>query len=149
MIGIEKTKDKVCSNRNRCSPFIDIYILFNKRNPKGVTKWIGVTFMMISTVISGAQEKNLDYYLSRELEHSTVFGYATLTSFYNIFNTYLGLHIKDTIETLSFVVIKGVNLGNVYTCFYNYYIDFGIFGVFIFSFVSGWCSQYLYGKAKY
>ncbi len=126
-----------------------IYIFFSIKGILGRNEMDWSNFYDDFYRYFGAQEKNLDYYLSRELEHSTVFGYATLTSFYNIFNTYLGLHIKDTIETLSFVVIKGVNLGNVYTCFYNYYIDFGIFGVFIFSFVSGWCSQYLYRKAKY
>ncbi len=97
----------------------------------------------------GAQEKNLDYFLSQGVQHTKIFGYVTLTSFYNIFNTYLGFHIKESIHTLSFIIIKGYNFGNVYTCFYDYYIDFGLIGVIGFSFLSGMISQYVYKKAKY
>lgn len=97
----------------------------------------------------GAQEKNLDALFETDVTHTKIFAYSTLESFYNIFNVYLGFRIKDDIVMLPFVVINGYNFGNVYTCFYNYYLDFGIIGVVVFSFVSGWVSKYVFRKAIY
>lgn len=97
----------------------------------------------------GAQEKNLDLYLNNNPVHTNIFACATMQEFYNIFNNYLGFNIYDTIEILPFNFINGKDLGNVYTCFYNYFVDFGYLGVVIFSSVSGGISQYVYRKAKY
>jgi oligosaccharide repeat unit polymerase len=96
----------------------------------------------------GSQVKNLDIYLNKDMYHTNVFAYSTLRDFYNIFNSYLGFNIKDSVKLLPFQIINGKELGNVYTCFYNYFMDFGYLGVVFFSSISGCVSEYVYKKAK-
>lgn len=96
----------------------------------------------------GAQVENLDNVLGKgNIQHTKYFGYATLSSFYSIFNNYLGMNIRETVA-LPYHFVNGISLGNVLTCFYNYYVDFGVFGVAFYSYFSGIISQYFFRKAK-
>lgn len=96
----------------------------------------------------GAQIKNLDYYLTNEAFHSNYFGYSTLNGIYDFFSSFLKIKIKDNIPSLQFVFINGQSFGNVYTCFYNYYIDDGLLGVISYSFISGLIAQICFNMAK-
>lgn len=126
--------------------FLFLFFYIKEFQGRGTFDWNN-TFSEFSIYI-GAQIKNLDIYLNEATVHTKVFAFGTLSNFYSIFNSYLGANIKDSVDMLPFIVINGQSLGNVYTCFYNYYMDFGIFGVILFSSISGLISEYIYRKAK-
>jgi hypothetical protein len=47
-----------------------------------------------------------------------------------------------------FVTANGHEMGNVFTCFFSFYVDFGIIGVGILSFFMGWVSMKVFDKIK-
>lgn len=96
----------------------------------------------------GAQIKNFDFYFNNFSYHSSHFAISTFSGIYAVFKDYLGVKIVDEAVSLPFIIYNGYNLGNVYTCFYNYYIDCGVFGVFFFSVLSGFIGQFLFKKSK-
>lgn len=100
------------------------------------------------SVYMGAQIKNLDHYITEYSYHTNYFGYSTLSGIYDGLSRYLGLYFYDGTPDLPFIFINGQSLGNVYTCFYDYYVDGGFLLILVFSLLSGFVSQVVFKKAK-
>lgn len=106
----------------------------------------------VFTQYIGSQIYNLNYYVENIDKRSTFFCAETLKSLYNDIESILGIQLgyKNGMVGNFFVFTnKGHNLGNVFTTYYNFYIDFGIIGVFIFTFFIGWISEKYFMSIKY
>ncbi len=97
----------------------------------------------------GSQAYNLNYFIQTKDSRSTFFAANTFSSLYNDLET-LGITIGHTAGKIKtfFVTANGHEMGNVFTCFFSFYVDFGITGVAIFSYLIGWISQRIYEKIK-
>lgn len=99
----------------------------------------------------GAQIKNLDIFLNGKIKKSTVWGQNTLLQLYGVIDGWFGTSYSytgnDYHELYNFVGRHP--LGNVYTTFRPFYLDFGLKGVMIISFLIGAISQLVYGKTVY
>ncbi|WP_047999272.1 O-antigen polymerase [Lactiplantibacillus herbarum] len=84
------------------------------------------------SVYLGAPIKNLDTFLQSSMGTTNpVWGYNTLTMQWQWIGKFLGLNIpKATINT-DFLYSNGHNLGNVYTAYKDYIVDFGYFGAIV------------------
>lgn len=73
-----------------------------------------------------------------------VFGRNTFATILGYINRFTGLYIGAEANPGFLLSRTGINLGNVYTCFFKYFADFGTFGVCIISLVNGiiWSSFY-------
>ena len=92
----------------------------------------------------GAEIKNLDIFInSINIPESNYLGEYTFFSIYNFFDS----NIKYNKDILGFNWVGNYMLGNVYTCFQNYYIDFGIVGTFIIISLIAIGIQYIYVRA--
>lgn len=96
---------------------------------------------IVDTIIEycGAQIQNLDDCVSWKEVKTEFWGEITFNSYYQYVakNTEL-LNLKDRRDEISpFNQRAGYSLGNVYTAFRNYYIDFGYMGVFVVCFFMG------------
>lgn len=92
----------------------------------------------------GAEIKNLDIFInSINIPESNYLGEYTFFSIYNFFDS----NIKYNKDILGFNWVGNYMLGNVYTCFQNYYIDFGIVGTFIIISLITIGIQYIYVRA--
>ena len=93
----------------------------------------------------GAEIKNLDIFInSVNIPETKYFGEYTFSSIYNLFDS----TIKFNKDILGFNWVGNFMLGNVYTCFQNYYIDFGIIGTFIIVSIIAIAIQYLFIKVN-
>lgn len=102
-------------------------------------------------IYCGAQIQNLDDCIKYKLvETDTRRGEITFYSFYSYLENILNIDIlnSEAKEFLPFNSRNGYNLGNVYTTFQAYYLDFGILGTFIICFFIGYITHYLYLQAK-
>ena len=100
------------------------------------------------SIYIGAQIKNLDCGLSWDYE-SEVFGKETFRTFVQFFNGLFGdKKYADYNLFLPFNYVNGYDMGNVYTTFFPFYLDFGYLGVVILSFFMGLISQFVYNKMK-
>lgn len=97
----------------------------------------------------GAQVYNLNYFVETSDARSTFFAANTLGSFYNDLKT-LGIDLGASAHTVKsfFVTANGHEMGNVFTCFFSFYVDFGLVGVGILSFFMGWVSMKVFDKIK-
>ena len=97
----------------------------------------------------GAQVYNLNYFVETNNARSTFFAANTLSSFYNDLKT-LGIDLGVSSHAVKsfFVTANGHEMGNVFTCFFSFYVDFGIIGVGILSFFMGWVSMKVFDKIK-
>lgn len=86
-------------------------------------------------VYCGAEIKNLDYFVCETYDISPIFAKYTLGR---------NLSYQDDINFYKFRWVNSYNLGNVYTCFQNYYKDFGLFGTFIVIILIAFITQKLY-----
>lgn len=73
-------------------------------------------------VYCGAEIKNLDYFIDETHTTSPIFAQYTLGR---------SISYQDDIRYYKFRWVNDCNLGNVYTCFQDYYKDFGFWGSFI------------------
>lgn len=106
----------------------------------------------VFTQYIGSQIYNLNYFVEEVDTHSTFFCAETLKSLYGDIESFAGLSLgyRDGMVGNPFVfTADGHDLGNVYTTYYNFYIDFGICGVFIFTFFIGWFSQTYFKSIKF
>ena len=98
----------------------------------------------------GAQAFNLNYFITNIDTRSSFFGANTFSSFYSDVQNFTGINFGavDGKVLSFFVTSNNINLGNVFTCFFAYYADFGFLGVAIVPFFVGLISQFVFKKAK-
>ena len=100
------------------------------------------------SVYIGAQIKNLDIAMQWDYK-SKVFGQETFQTFVQFFSSKFGSGEYSSYSLyLPFNSTNGYDIGNVYTTFYQFYIDFGYVGVAILPFSIGVISQITYNKTK-
>ena len=87
----------------------------------------------------GAQPKNLDLFMNESHFVHNIPGSHTFKYIYSIF-----VPIEPVYELSMFRFVNEYPLGNVYTGFANYYLDFGILGTIVFCFFLGAFFQYLF-----
>ena len=99
-----------------------------------VTEYFGGPIELFDVVLRGAKP-----YIEPE-----VIGRNTFASVYRYLDKFLNMDIGPSANPGFLTSRTLINLGNVFTCFFNYYADFGIVGVVILSFLSGtiWSSLY-------
>ena len=129
--------------------FLILFLFVTLKGLIGREQYVEGTFWDDVFIYLGAQIKNYDYYLSTNAYHSTLFGYSTFSGFYSLVSRYLGVVFENSIPQLPFLTYNGKTLGNVYTCFYSFYVDGGMWGIIILSFLFGSISQMLYKKAQH
>lgn len=102
------------------------------------------------SVYLGAPIKNLDIFLSKfSGTKSNVFGSYTFVNQINWIGNHFNIKKYQYSINLPFNYIDGHNLGNVYSCFYSYYYDFGLGGVVVLSSISAVFIQILYENIQY
>lgn len=96
----------------------------------------------------GAEIQNLDDYIRGPIEKTEFFGEMTFNKYYKYLEKNFNLlKLSDrSANTLSFNQRRGYSLGNVYTAFQNYYIDFGFSGTMVVCFFIGGIMELLYLK---
>lgn len=94
----------------------------------------------------GGQVKNLDIYMGHE-KFSENFGDATFLGFYSELNKYIPIKVPKAAENI-FSEYKGQNLGNVYTTFYNFYYDGGLWGVLFFTILMSLLASAVFVKTQ-
>lgn len=99
----------------------------------------------------GAQVKNLSIVTENNIVHSNIFGEETFSQLYKTIEKYMGVNISvlPKVNSFSYNFINGHPLGNVYSTFEPFFLDFGLKGVIIISYLMGLFSQYIYNKVKY
>lgn len=104
------------------------------------------------SIYIGAPLKLLDLYLYTDygMNYNFPIAFATFKEFY----TWIGLKLNifswvNVTEFGGFRYDNGISLGNVYTTFLNFFVDFGFIGVIIFSFIMGCIMAYVFIKVKY
>lgn len=95
----------------------------------------------------GAQIKNLSIITSNGFFHSNIWGVNTFQQLYGVIGKSNNNALLNNNYTYNFV--NGHPLGNVYSTFEPYFLDFGLKGVVIISYIMGMFSQYVYGRVKY
>lgn len=94
----------------------------------------------------GGEIKNLDIYISNE-KFSKNFGDATFLGFYSELSKYIPIKVPKVAEN-TFSEYKGLNLGNVYTTFYNFYYDGGLWGVIIFTAIMSFLASFIFLQTR-
>lgn len=93
---------------------------------------------------TGSEIKNLDTFLQEE--HSNIqLGKYTFSS---LFKTVGKIFKINTSLNSPFRSVNGYNLGNVYTIFYQFFMDFHYFGIIIMTILMATISQLIYEKSK-
>ena len=91
------------------------------------------TMSMVFSIYCGAQIKNLDEYIRRPFkQHNTsdLFAQYTISKVYNEIAQRQGSdQSRHFSAELPFNTYGGYLLGNVYTTYYNYHVDFGYWGI--------------------
>lgn len=111
------------------------------------TEWIGREIgdygaLYYLSFYCGAEIKNLDSFVNEPGKPSPAFGYYTFHNFY------FSEDVKKRAEKLVEFRQEGdYVLGNVYTCFQNYYQDFGVVGSFVFVAIMAFIMQLLFLRA--
>lgn len=99
-----------------------------------VTEYFGGPIELFDVILRGA----IPY---RKPE---VLGRNTFASVYRYFVKFFSFDIGPAANPGFLTSRTGINLGNVFTCFFNYYADFGILGIIVLTFISGtiWSTFY-------
>lgn len=104
------------------------------------------------SIYIGAPLKLLDLYLYTDygMNYNFPIAFATFKEFY----IWIGLKLNilswvNITEYGGFRYDNGISLGNVYTTFLNFFVDFGFIGVIVFSFIMGCIMAYVFIKVKY
>ena len=103
------------------------------------------------SIYVGAPLKLLDLYLYTDgIDYNIPFAFATFKELYS----WIGVQLNITewtgyFKLTDFRYDNGVSLGNVYTTFSNFFMDFGFIGVVVFSFIMGCIMAYIFVKVKY
>lgn len=131
--------------------FLIVIIVFFKILPLMGRQQTAADQNDVFTQYIGSQIYNLNYYIENIDKRSTFFCAETLKSLYNDIESFLGIEIgyKKGMIGNPFIFSKGHNLGNVYTTYYNFYIDYGMLGVFVFTFFIGWISEKFFININY
>lgn len=113
----------------------------------------GFDFVEYMTIYCGAQIANLDIYLnSPQWFDPETPGFMTLSGSLSWLAKHFGFMTSDLSASpfakLPFQSANGRSLGNVYTCFYNYHVDFGVLGVIACSFFMAFVSEAIYERAR-
>ena len=106
----------------------------------------------VFTQYIGSQIYNLNYYIETVGDHSTFFCAETLKSLYADIESFFGITLgyKDGMVGNFFVFTpQGHNLGNVFTTYFNFYIDLGLFGVCFFTAFIGWFSEKYFKSIRF
>jgi oligosaccharide repeat unit polymerase len=98
----------------------------------------------------GAQVYNLNYFIEEKNTSSTFWGANTFVSLYSDFNSFFRINLGAFEGRVSsfFITANGHEMGNVFSCFFAFYVDFGLLGVIICSLFMGWFSQFIFDKIK-
>lgn len=77
----------------------------------------------------GGSVLNLDTYLQENIQYSSMWGRETFAYFYNCLGVVF--HKSNLVYdlTLPFRYVNGISIGNVYTMYYQFIMDFGYLGV--------------------
>ena len=108
---------------------------------------IDINFMDYLAMYCGAPIKNLDLLLHENIEKNNVWGSNTFSALIGFFNRRIGIpNYNLGTKYFTFRWCNGYWLGNVYTTFSTWYVDFGFWGVVILSAMS-MISSLLYKKS--
>lgn len=97
---------------------------------------------------SGAEIKNLDILLQNNIKLSSLFGRNTFSTLLSQLSNIFKFELEKQTETGTFNSINGFNLGNVYTIYSSFILDFGYFGFVPMNFALAFVIQLLYEKCK-
>lgn len=103
---------------------------------------------LIMTMYCGAEIKNLDDYIQkpyRQGNETGRFAQYTMCAMYDAIDPYFGKKPGNGAD-ISFNSYDGYPLGNVYTCYYDYTIDFGIWGALLVAGVMSFITSLFYRK---
>lgn len=157
-----------------CGVFYMMAIRYHRRrlDLKRILAWILLSFVFLSGfqqlgyligrekgentayqtvgVYCGAQIQNLDDYINENHKiNASYLGEYTFRDFYAKFENVGAFELKSKVQDLLiFNNSKGYGLGNVYSAFQSYYVDFGVEGTFLLCFLIGWFMQWLYLKIR-
>ncbi|MCG0678635.1 oligosaccharide repeat unit polymerase [Lactiplantibacillus plantarum] len=98
----------------------------------------------------GAEIKNLDTFLQSNImpvQHGIIGG-QTFINLNSTFSKVFGLRDSKYSLNLPFLTVNGYSLGNVYTAFYSYIVDFGYVGVPILVGIMSIISQFSFEKMR-
>lgn len=91
---------------------------------------------------------NLDHYLSTEHQVSDLFGKETFCYLYNYLGSLFGINEWGYQLNIPYVWTNGIYFGNVYTMYYMFIEDFGLFGVLPLTLVIAWYYNKTYYKIR-
>lgn len=110
-------------------------------------------FMDYLAIYCGAELLNLDIFLNAsDWFEPTVHGWVTFGSTLGWIGDHLNIapwqYHPNPMDILPYQSINGHDLGNVYTCFYSYILDFGYLGILFCVVPMALISQIVFEKAK-
>lgn len=105
------------------------------------------SFMDYLAMYCGAEIKNLDIFLQSNRPSSNIIGSQTLVYIIKWVGPFVGINTDYQLD-LPFNSVNGYELGNVYTTFYPFIYDFGIFGLIFFVILMAGIIQFIYEYAK-
>lgn len=106
----------------------------------------------VLAVYCGAEIKNLDIFIKnprlQKHDNSTIVGSATFSSLYQSVGRFINSKKMQNKPDLLFQQNRIYPLGNVYTVYHSYIIDFGYIGLIVLTIISAYLIQLFYNKAK-
>ena len=97
---------------------------------------------------TGAQIKNLDILLQENYEKNSISLTNTFGTIISQLFKFLKLNVNDENEFLTFRNVNGHPLGNVYTIYASFILDFGYFGFIPMVVLIAFLTEFLYESAK-
>ncbi|NBH68284.1 O-antigen polymerase [Phocaeicola sartorii] len=142
-VGVKRILIWVCAAYAFLSGFQQLgYLLGRKESDETVGYVVGV--------YCGAEIQNLDDYLNGPKYTTDYWGESTFYGFWELLENDWGM-VKLRSERSDFLPFNNRGyypLGNVYTTFQSYHIDFGMTGALIVCFLIGFIMQYIYTRVK-
>jgi oligosaccharide repeat unit polymerase len=138
-------------------------LVYNGKVSKSVFGYVFVGFIALTVLFSSIRSFSGEIDTSNQADVISVYLLSPVSAFDNAVNLhevsydgsstfrffYQVLHscgfdvdVKGTVQEFILVPLST----NVYTVFYQYYLDFGYFGILLFGVIDGWIYGYVYGK---
>lgn len=107
-------------------------------------------FQDMITEYFGSQIYNLNYFIENVNSQSGMFGADTLKALYHDFESFFNINTgyQNAMVGNFFVTANGHDMGNVFTTYYNFYVDAKFLGVFICTFLMGFITQCAYKSMR-
>lgn len=144
---------RITSKQIICAVFIIIAVLVFLRFGAVGRETSSYGFIEYLTIYCGAELLNLDLFINAdEWFQPAVHGWATFGLSLGWLGDHLGIaswqYHPNSFDILPYQEIHGHDLGNVYTCFYSYILDFGYLGILVCIVPMAVLSQICFDKAR-